>query len=471
MRLPRLHFLLVGFAFLCAVSVRASAPSGEAEKVRAVLTSWQQAVERQDVDSVLATYSDSFVVAGRPGPVGRDQLRTMTESLLTGRFRPAMFSVSDAQISVTDSTAVAEPVLFTQSWATVAMRFAFRKEPAGWRIISTAPQGLLPIERGLPGLGRDYLDLAERWASANLTWVQQTLHANPPNGGDPFMREQALLTLDEPLHLRSAPQLAPVQRFLRTNIDRAIGEMRSEKVTEGATIWKLYNHGWVVRTPNHTWAHDFYPGTGDASMTDEQVDAILGQAEALFCSHWHGDHTSMPVIKRALEKGLSVFVGPLPEEEWAERARTSVRELADSLGAGERLTFVALGDSGRLGDIRYYAYPGHQGELPNCAFVITADGMNFMQTGDQSNSDDFAWIDRVGDERTIDVFMPNVWTDQFDRVIKGVRPRVVIPGHENELGHNFEHREPYAQALERLEGQSCQWYVLAWGERVHIEPR
>jgi len=105
-------------------------------------------------------------------------------------------------------------------------------------------------------------------------------------------------------------------------------------------------------------------------------------------------------------------------------------------------------------------------------YAVTADGMTFLQTGDQSNRDDFAWIDRVKDDRTVDVLLPNIWTDDLPRMIRGVRPRVLIPGHENKLGHNFEHREPYAQAFEKLEGErNVEWHVLAWGERVHASAR
>ena len=78
----------------------------------------------------------------------------------------------------------------------------------------------------------------------------------------------------------------------------------------------------------------------------------------------------------------------------------------------------------------------------------------------------------IGDERAVDVLLPNVWTDDLSRMIRGVRPRVLIPGHENELGHNFEHREPYAQAFEKLEQErDVEWHVLALGERVHVSGR
>ena len=53
----------------------------------------------------------------------------------------------------------------------------------------------------------------------------------------------------------------------------------------------------------------------------------------------------------------------------------------------------------------------------------------------------------------------------MDRVVSGVRPALVIPGHENELGHMFEHREPYDQAYEKMRKLECDWRVVTWGER------
>jgi len=333
---------------------------------------------------------------------------------------------------------------------------------AGWSLLRAASCGEVPVERTLDGLGPEYVALLERWSGTALGWIDSVLVANPPDGGDRRMRRTAHLMLDEPLHLVSAPLLQSVRRFRHDRIDRAIEQMRTEQVTEGVTIWKLYNHGWVVRTANHTWVHDFYAGLEPMALTGEQVDAVLGHADALFCSHWHRDHSSQPVIERALELDVPVFVSPSAggrHRAWTE---------------GETgITVVEPGDRGEVGGLTYHAYPGHQGQTLNDVFVVTADGITTMQTGDQSNDDDFeAWIDSVDVEYDVDVLLPNVWTTDMNRVLRGVNPRVVIPGHENELGHNFEHREPYAQAYEKLERlETIGWHVMAWGERVHIEAR
>ncbi|MDP6124803.1 MAG: MBL fold metallo-hydrolase, partial [Candidatus Latescibacteria bacterium] len=302
----------------------------------------------------------------------------------------------------------------------------------------------------------------------------------PPNlGGSSTtargLRQHAMLKLDETMHLIDAPTLAPVKEFFRRNIETAIEQIQREKMSNGATVWKLYNHGFVVKTENHCWAHDLVRGTGEMNMTDEQLGALIGEIDALFCSHWHGDHISSEVAKKALKEDVPVFVAPLPTGDWGEAMVERLGSARDSDG----FHILELGGSGRLattdGALMYHAYPGHQGELENCVFAVSADGMTIMQTGDQSNDDDFSWIDTVGDGRAVDVLLPNVWTNDMRRVITGVKPRAVIPGHENELGHSFEHREPYDQAYEKLsaldEAHGIDWYVLAWGERMHIDAR
>ena len=461
----KLMAMFVGLAF--AVPAHAD----DVADVRAVLQEWAAANAAHDVDRAVGLWSQSFVNRRDSTRTGLDGVRALIGETVAGRHGAVELQVADAEITVSDGSATAEGVLALTEWGAYGWSYELIRDPGGWRLLWMEPKGRVEVERALPGLGAPYVELLELWSGTALRWIDSILVAHPANGGDPAMRMHAHLMLDEPLHLRSATSLTSVQRFLRGNIDRALGQMRTEEVADGVTIWKLYNHGFVVKTANHCWAHDLYAGPDSSSMTDEQIDGILDQVEALFCSHWHGDHSSAPVIARALARGIPVLVSPLPEGEWGVSTRERVGGVTGPDGAPRHVTVVELGGSGNVGEIAYHAYPGHQGDMPNDVFVVSADGMTVMQTGDQSNDDDFAWIDSVDVEYDVDVLLPNVWTTDISRMIDGVKPRVVVPGHENELGHNFEHREPYAQAYERLEGVGCDWHVLAWGERVHIGAR
>ncbi len=440
--------------------------------VRAVLDQWKAAYEASDADAAIELWSEDFVNRRDSTMRGREGVRSTYGEAIAGRYGTPRLEVAGARIAVGGDSAVAEGIVVLMKWGAFEWSYELKREDAGWRLLWMEPGGRVAAETVLPGLGKPYVELMERWAGTALGWVDSVLAANPPNGGDRQMRLTALKMLDEPLHLVSAPTLKPVQSFFRSNIDTAIAQMTSEVVTDGATLWKLYNHGFVVKTPNRCWAHDVVEGSGGIAMTDEQIDAILGQVEALFCSHWHSDHTSINLVKKALARGIPVLVAPLPEGGSGDWILQELDSVADSEGSAEA-TVVEPGADGEVGGLGYHAYPGHQRTQLNNVFVVSADHMTIMQTGDQSSDDDFAaWIDSVHTERQIDVFLPNVWTKDIRRFIAGVRPRVAIPGHEVELGHRFELRHPYDKSIaefsEHVGTQGVEWHVMAWGERVHV---
>lgn len=443
--------------------------SGEYGQVWAVLEAWRQGVTNQDLEALEGLCVGDFRFfpwAGAPPHQGVAAMMEVFKAPSPG----AAHTIAEVQIRIKDNAAVAEPVYTTTPYDARTWHFMLRKSDGAWRIAEIACLGGTPIELGLPGLGADYIELVEQWAGACLSWAGNTLDANPPNSGDTFLRAQALLMLDEPLHLRSAPELRCVEQFLRSRIDKAIEQMHAESVEEGLTLWKLYNHGWVVKTAHHAWAHDLYEGSGRASISEAQIDAILAQVEALFCSHWHGDQTSIPVLKRALALKKPVFVSPWPEGDWGAQLEAALfGELKDA-DARRGITVVEPGSSDEAAPgLVFRAHPGHQGRFVNIVFAVFADSLCVVQTGDQFSEEDFAWIDKAAEDRAVDVLLPNVWTLDLRRMIRGFRPRVVVPGHENELGHAFEHREPYDQAYELLNEESTERHVMAWGERLHVK--
>jgi hypothetical protein len=95
--------------------------------------------------------------------------------------------------------------------------------------------------------------------------------------------------------------------------------------------------------------------------------------------------------------------------------------------------------------------------------------LRVMHTGDQSHVEDFAWIDRVHERFGIDVLLPNCWSTDLRRLIRGTRPRLVITGHENEMGHAVDHREAFSKTYAHIAEESTPVLVMAWGERYHYQ--
>jgi L-ascorbate metabolism protein UlaG (beta-lactamase superfamily) len=303
-----------------------------------------------------------------------------------------------------------------------------------------------------------------RWMESTLVWVDDVLTACPPAWPEPEIRRRALYMLDEPLHVLSAPIEPPVANLLNRRIKRAVGEIESEQVESGITIWKLYNHGFVVKTSELTLGFDIHRGPFETlHIASELFDRILEATQALFISHTHGDHADGYAISRMIEMGRPVIAPPNlgRDSEWRDRLIQPERHWKVS-------NKLALGEV----DISYRVFPGHQGAelLNNVYWVDLAYDLYIMHTGDQSLMEDFyVWIDRVREQFEVDVLLPNCWTTDLRRLIDGTQPRLVIPGHENEMAHPVDHREAFSKTYAHIAEEPTPVLVMAWGERYHYE--
>ena len=125
-------------------------------------------------------------------------------------------------------------------------------------------------------------------------------------------------------------------------------------------------------------------------------------------------------------------------------------------------------------------FPGHQmRSIPNNVYLVTTpEGLTLVHTGDQINEGDFMvdfdWIDEVAKNHKVDVLMPIAWTTDIFRIVKGFNPKLVLPGHELELGHTVWDRLPYwgddeYLGLNYAELKTSKYPVVAliWGESYH----
>ena len=303
-----------------------------------------------------------------------------------------------------------------------------------------------------------------------LNLVSQILALDPPGPRQSLERCSALMMIDLVLHDPEAPKRPAVQDFFHARMEAAARAIETAQVREGALIWKLYDHGFVVRTPTVTFAFDLIRGySANAQgfpVRNELMSRIVQHCDALFISHRHADHADPWVAQRFLEEGKPVLA---PAEVWPGKplharithlARNSSRVQAVPIQGGQRRLKVVV-------------YPGHQGKtiINNVWLVTTPEGMTFAQTGDQSNKGDFTWIDTVGRHHRVDVLMPNCWAPELVRMVDGFNPALVITGHENELGHSVDHREPFWLSCIRLQNATCPWILMTWGESYHYRPR
>jgi len=314
-------------------------------------------------------------------------------------------------------------------------------------------------------------------AEALLGQVNQVLVNYLPDWPEPPARKSALLLLDGVLHDVYAPQRPPVQSFLKDRLRMAAEDIEQTEVSEGARIWKLYNHGFIVRTRSVTIGFDLVSiksaGIDGFCIDDDVMQRFVNQCDALFISHYHDDHAEEWVAQSFIDQGKPVVA---PPDVWNDRSIHAEMTHLDR----EPHTLQALSVQNEQKELQVVVYPGHQGAdiENNVTLVITPEGLSFSQMGDQSNDQDFEWIDEVGNHHLVDVLMPNCWTTDIARVAKGFNPAIIITGHENEMGHTIDHREPNWLTYQRKEGSDRfggsvdvgyhhPLILMTWGESYH----
>ena len=303
-----------------------------------------------------------------------------------------------------------------------------------------------------------------------LGLVGEVLDNYPPVLKELLERKMALVMIDNVLHEENAAHRKAVQDFLNRRIARAIHEIASLKVNEGAVIWQLYNHAFVVKTRSVTIGFDIQRGfsLGDGYvLSKELIQDLLNEIDVLFVSHIHGDHADSWVAGQMVLQNKPVCT---PPDVFTDLPLYS--KILHPERKAHVIQEIALPNKGF--SLKVVNYPGHQGEkiLNDVTLVFTPEEISFIHTGDQSNLQDFDWLDRIGDHFRVDVAMTNSWSVYPGlRLAHGLRPGLIIPGHENEMGHTVDHREPYWLNYPRLgDPVIFPWVQMAWGEKFHYLP-
>jgi hypothetical protein len=342
-------------------------------------------------------------------------------------------------------------------------------------------QNAQQVNSGLidPTLNATENQFLNKQAEALLNQANDVFLNYAPNWPEPAARRNALLLLDGVLHEVYAAHRFPVQQFLKTRINKAADEIKDSKILNGARVWKLYNHGFIIRTKTVTIGFDLVSRksekTGDFFIEEDDMKSLINQCDALFISHRHGDHAEEWIAQTFIDQDKPVVA---PPEVWKDKAIHKKITHLERIPHKKQTLLVQNGQQ----ELQVVIYPGHQGKdiENNVPLVITPEGLSFSQMGDQSNSDDFEWIDEVSNNYNVDILMPNCWTTDIVRVAKGFKPVLIITGHENEMGHTIDHREPYWLTYQRKEGSDrfggskdigydTPLILMTWGESYHYK--
>ena len=321
-------------------------------------------------------------------------------------------------------------------------------------------------------------DVRNEQAETGLRNVEAALTQFPPGEVLAEGRRVALTALDAILREGDSAQLSAVQRFFHRRIDAAADEMQHAQVRSGATVWQIYNHGFVVRTRSATLCFDLVRARylRGFALSEQTMRRIVQGCDVLFVSHVHADHAESFVAQAFIDQGKPVVA---PEQiGYDEPLYTKITQFEPSITKVREL-LVRQG----LVSLRVVVFPGHQGEEidNNVVLVTTPEGISVAHTGDQwDRYSDFEWMDRVAQGFRVDILLPNDWAYDIARMVRGFNPSLVIPGHANELGHPVEKRQPYwfsyqrKTGSDRLGGSARVGYpapmlVMTWGESYHYE--
>jgi L-ascorbate metabolism protein UlaG (beta-lactamase superfamily) len=328
-------------------------------------------------------------------------------------------------------------------------------------------QEYVPID---PGLTQKQDELINQQAEVILNKADEVLSNFPPQIPEPLERTLALYLLDGIFHDVYAPQRLPVQEFLQNRIENMADQIEKTEVEEGAIIWKLYSHSFVVRTPSVTIAFDLIrPSVRfDTFYTDTKADIgrIIEQCDVLFISHWHTDHADEWVARAFMEQGKPVVA---PPDVWKDKP---FYEKLSHLERNANMRHTLPVQNGKQ-ELKTTVYPGHQGDyLNNVAVVYTPEGLCFSHNGDQNAGqieEDTLWLFDIKNQHQIDVLMYNSYMSPT--WIRGFDPDLVISAHENELGHGIHSRHPFWKMHRRAESIRYPLLVMSWGEAFHYIPK
>ena len=271
-----------------------------------------------------------------------------------------------------------------------------------------------------------------------MVQIRQTLLDHPPNSGDLLIREQTIMSLDDILSVESSRDSANVFEFYAAMMQKVSNEIDVE-VHDGLRIWMMYNHGFIIKTPQNTFAFDLIDGYNgwQRYWSYELPENVVNALDVLFISHQHLDHMDETLIQKIRAHGGMVIESTPDEPLYINGMKVDVH-----LGLHN---------------------------IENRIFeVTTTNGFKILHTGDNQTSEALPLIENI------DVLLLNAWVNEsgstygtygMRNCINKLKPTLMIPGHIHELFHDVDSRANYKWSFYINDGSlPSAVQVMAWGE-------
>lgn len=280
-------------------------------------------------------------------------------------------------------------------------------------------------------------------------------------------RMNALFLVDGITHYPK-PHGNAIKKFFFNRYKKTLKSIKDVKVDSGVVIWNVYNMGYIVKTPKSTIAFDLIVlpdcmiKEGDIKLHKKILSELVAECDILFVSHNHGDHKDIYVAKQFLSQNKPVIAqkGIFTNEDYYNRIEHPKCD-------GNKIPFIIPDTKEKL---ILRIYPGHQAVAAdraidnNFTLITLSNNITIAHSGDQSWNADFKWLDTMSKDIDIDILMVNTWTANPERLTKGLKPKVILPGHVNEMDHTIRGREPYWKSYKTWKDIDSEIIHLFWGE-------
>lgn len=307
-----------------------------------------------------------------------------------------------------------------------------------------------------------YLDT---WAdipgtAAQLAGIHQALIENPPGTGNAWIRDMCTTFLDDYLQQPNVNRSSTVQDFFVKRLSCALDEIERSVVRNGVRVWHIYNHGYIFKTPETTFAVDVVTTRHIWNLAWDIPDEISARMakifDALLVTHDHSDHSDQELIAEMLAAKKAVAV-PAAVLEKFPRGVFGIDAWGKKNVRGQKVTGrpgVHVYDNGR--NVHNLTYE-----------IVTDSGVHILHTGDHDYTENLSW------QRPPDILIP-----KFD----GVSPKypndkvldilfgygdvgLIIPGHMNELAHYpMGGRTSFREAVRQFQKCRVPYQIMLWGE-------
>jgi L-ascorbate metabolism protein UlaG (beta-lactamase superfamily) len=320
-----------------------------------------------------------------------------------------------------------------------------------------------------------------------LSEIKDWLIYNTPESGNKFIRKEAIVRLGRLLDLSSSPKSPEIREYYIDRMEDTVRKLEKHIHYKKATIWQLYNDGYIIQVPQedeklklnigfdvvsgrHVWGVQW-------DIPDHIVESIADSMDVLFISHRHPDHLDLDIANRMIKSGKVVIVPQMIIDLFRPGAVgisvDEVKEITDTEGKTINLTVKAnLGDhvydKGRKIDLLYY-------EVTVESPILNKDKkeLKIIHTSDHDYTKSFKSSENVDIlfAKCGDINPDYSPSQSMEILLARCNPGLVIPAHLEEIGHPIAGgRESYESAYRLINKCSVPVAILTWGESINYPP-